>query len=578
MGRLFWKFFFSILLAQLAATVAIGGAVWLKNRDAYQPRRYDIDTGPRAEDAIASAAATLEFGGVKAMYSLLENMDRHRVHAVDENGHELLGRIVKPGAVADARELLKQGDRQRVVREVKAGDGHRYLLFLPQRDMPGPMGPGSPPLFAGAGLAGITAAASATFGQPGMPPLDGPRDPGAYRGPHGDGGMPGPGHGAARRLTGAAESGQPGGAGGTGWPGGPDGVPGFNRPDGPGGAHGFHGPGSPGGEQGFRAPGAPGGPPGFSMTGGRGGPPQRIQPLTPFIPIAAAVVASLLFAALLAWYFARPIRSLRQAFEAASQGDLQPRFAHTAGKRGDELTDLGRDFDHMTARLRSLIDGQTRLLHDVSHELRSPLARLQAAIGLAHQQPDRAHATMERIERESVRIDKLVGELLTLARLESGAVTSPREPVNMAELLDEIVADAEFEAASSDRAIELRGEADVAVLGQADLLARAIENIVRNAIKHSPEGGTVRVELETDEAQRRLCIRVLDRGPGVAEPDLQAIFQPFFRSADTLKDVEGHGLGLAIAQQVVQTHGGQLTAANRDGGGLCVQITLPVAD
>lgn len=524
MGRLFWKFFLSILLAQLAATVAIGGAVWLKNRDAHQPRRYDIDTGPRAEDAIASAAATLEFGGVKAMHSLLENMDRHRVHAVDENGRELLGRIVKPGAVADARELWKQGERQRVVREVKAGDGHRYLLFLPQRDLPGPLGPGSPPVFAGAGLAGITAAASAPFGQPGMPPYEGAREHG--RGGHG--GFPGP-----------------------------------------------RGDGMAGGAPGYLGPGAPGNPPGF---GGPGGPPQRFQPLAPFIPVAAAVVASLLFAALLAWYFARPIRSLRQAFEAASQGDLQPRFAHTAGKRGDELTDLGRDFDHMTARLRSLIDGQTRLLHDVSHELRSPLARLQAAIGLAHQQPDKAHATLQRIERESVRMDKLVGELLTLARLESGAVTSPREPVNMAELLDEIVADAEFEAASSDRAIELRGDADVIVLGQADLLARAIENIVRNAIKHSPPGGTVRVELDTDEARQRLHIRVLDQGPGVAEHDLQAIFQPFFRSADTLNDVEGHGLGLAIARQVVQTHGGQLTAANRDGGGLCVQISLPVAD
>eukprot|EP01041_Mallomonas_annulata_P035871 gene35871-58887_t len=143
----------------------------------------------------------------------------------------------------------------------------------------------------------------------------------------------------------------------------------------------------------------------------------------------AAVLASLLFAVLLAWYFSRPIRSLRQAFEAASRGDLAPRFAHAAGKRGDELSGLGRDFDRMTARLRSLMDAQTRLLHDVSHELRSPLARLQAAIGLAHQQPEKAHATMERIERESVRMDKLVGELLTLARLESGPINQAREQI-----------------------------------------------------------------------------------------------------------------------------------------------------
>lgn len=533
MGRLFWKFFFSILLAQLAATVAIGGAVWLKNRDNNPPRHYDVDTGPRAEDAIASAAATLEFGGVQALQSLLENMDRHRVHALDEHGHELLGRIVNPAAAAEARTLLKQGDRQRVVREMKAPDGHHYLLFLPLRQPPGGFGPGTPPLFSGAGLAGITAGA----GMHGMPPAEG-MGPGSKPGPgYGPGSGPGAGPGGDPAGGPAMEAhGQPGSA--------PGGAPGPSSASGPG-------PGNPG--------------------------PPRFQPLTPFIPIAAAILASLLFAALLAWYFARPIRSLRHAFEAASRGDLSPRFAHTKGKRGDELSDLGRDFDHMTARLRSLIDGQTRLLHDVSHELRSPLARLQAAIGLAHQQPEKAHATMERIERESVRMDKLVGELLTLSRLEAGALTTPKEDISMAELLDEIVGDAEFEAASHDRAIELRGAADVVVAGQADLLASAIENIVRNAIKHSPAGGTVRMELETDEAAGCLGIRVLDRGPGVAQGDLEAIFQPFFRSNDTPKDVEGHGLGLAIAQQVVQAHGGSIKAANRDGGGLCVAISLPIA-
>lgn len=117
-------------------------------------------------------------------------------------------------------------------------------------------------------------------------------------------------------------------------------------------------------------------------------PPRMDSPYRTFIPLAAAIAASLLFAFLLAWYFARPIRDLRQAFEAASHGNLAPRF-HASGKRGDELTDLGRDFDRMTGRLRSLMDSQTRLLHDVSHELRSPLARLQAAIGLAHQQPEK---------------------------------------------------------------------------------------------------------------------------------------------------------------------------------------------
>lgn len=513
MGRLFWKFFFSILLAQVVAAVGIGGAIWLKNRDNTPPRQQDIDTGPRAEDAIESAAATLEFGGVSALQSLLENMNRHRVYAVSEQGRELLGRIVKPAMILEARRLLKQDGSRRVVREVRAADGHRYTLFLPSREHLGDRLGGPPLLGSLAGMGGMGGA-----------PFEG-RNPGYWR----------------------------------------------NQNDWRGPAAGF----APAYGN-IAAPGAALGP-GLGPMASPQGPPQRFQPMTPFIPIGAAVLASLLFAALLAWYFARPIRSLRLAFEAASQGDLAPRFAHVSGKRGDELSDLGRDFDHMTARLRSLMDAQTRLLHDVSHELRSPLARLQAAIGLAHQQPDKAHASMERIERESVRMDKLVGELLTLARLESGPITAAREAISMAELLDEIMADAEFEAASHDRAIELRGSADVAVNGQADLLARAIENIVRNAIKHSPAGGTVRVELHTDEATDRLLISVLDHGPGVAQADLQAIFEPFFRSSGTLKDVEGHGLGLAIAQQVVQGHGGSIAARNREEGGLCVEVALPIA-
>lgn len=573
MGRLFWKFFFSILLAQVVAAVGIGGAIWLKNRDPASPRQQDIDTGPRAEDAIESAAATLEFGGVNALQSLLENMNRHRVYAVNEQGRELLGRIVKPAAILEARRLLKQDGSQRVVREVKAADGHRYVLFLPSRENLGGIGMhagGAPLLRSLANIASV--------------PIDGrhpayPRDHGDWRGP-GPAPRPGmgPDHGMAP-FPGAGPALGMGPAPGTGPAPGASLVPDTGPAPGSGYVPGMGpAPGTGPAPDTFPAPGAAAAAGAAYGPGPRPqGPPQRFQPMTPFIPIGAAVLASLLFAALLAWYFSRPIRSLRQAFEAASRGDLAPRFAHAAGKRGDELSDLGRDFDRMTARLRNLMDAQTRLLHDVSHELRSPLARLQAAIGLAHQQPEKAHATMERIERESVRMDKLVGELLTLARLETSPINPTHEQISMAELLDEIVADAEFEAASHDRAIELRGSADVAVNGQADLLARAIENIVRNAIKHSPAGGTVRVELDADEAADRLRIRVLDRGPGVAQADLQAIFVPFFRSSDTLKDVEGHGLGLAIAQQVVLAHGGSIAARNREDGGLCVEIALPIA-
>ncbi|MFP5393877.1 MAG: ATP-binding protein, partial [Gammaproteobacteria bacterium] len=322
--------------------------------------------------------------------------------------------------------------------------------------------------------------------------------------------------------------------------------------------------------------GEPGGPGGPARPGARGpGRPPFERHWVPTITMVAGALASLLFAGLLAWYFSRPIRALRDAFDAAAGGDLSPRFAKGGGVRADELTDLGRDFDRMSAQLRTLMDGQRRLLHDVSHELRSPLARLQAAIGLAHQRPDRIDASLERIERESVRMDKLVGELLTLSRLEAAPALPAQEDIALMDLVEEIAGDASFEAEQSGRTLAVSGMALVTVRGAPDLLWRAIENVVRNAIKHSPPGGTVTLRLEADAQQAR--IDVLDRGPGVAPADLAAIFQPFFRSEPTANNVDGHGLGLAIAQRVVLAHGGSIGAENRDGGGLRVTIALPVA-
>jgi signal transduction histidine kinase len=520
---LFWKFFLSILLAQLAATVGIGGAIWFKNRN-QAGQQVNLDTSPPAEMAINAASATLEYGGVQALRRMLENMERHRVYAVDEQEHELLGRIVTPSALHEVRTRLKEDGKRRVVRQVVAQDGKRYLLFLPSGERQRGLDGETRPLLARLSNDAQLAMKAASV-------LPDTRD--GRRGPEA-GGPPPPG---GERMMPA-----------------PPGAPPADGPDG-------RGPGMQddrrdmGGEQ--RGPWGP-----------------RFQPLTPWVPLAAATLASLLFSVLLAWYFSRPIRALRQAFDAAAHGDLAPRFADASGKSGTELNDLGRDFDRMTARLRSLIDGQTRLLHDVSHELRSPLARLQAAIGLAHQQPEKWSASMERIERESVRMDKLVGELLTLARLEAGAIKANQEEISMAELLDQIADDARYEAASQQRTVVQEGDADVLVAGQADLLGRAIENVVRNAIKHSPEGGEVQLQLRTQPDARQLYIRVLDRGPGVSQADLETIFQPFFRSSNA--STEGHGLGLAIAQHVIEAHGGSIKATNRAGGGLCVEMILPV--
>jgi two-component system OmpR family sensor kinase len=296
----------------------------------------------------------------------------------------------------------------------------------------------------------------------------------------------------------------------------------------------------------------------------------------PIEPIVGGLIASLVSGALIAWYVAKPVRTLKSAIDAASDGNLRSGIAEAIGSRHDELADLGRDFDRMAERLRALIDAQQRLLHDVSHEMRSPLARVQAAIGLARQQPDLANAAMDRIEHESMRMDTLIGSLLTLARLQAGFVGSMDEQIDLDELVMAVIDDAGFEADAKGRRITLVSACGAAVRGNADLLRRGIENIVRNAIKYTFEHGTVAVETGFTADGRRVRITVDDQGPGVPEADLGAIFEPFFRAASATGH-EGHGLGLAIAKRAIEAHGGSIRASNRAVGGLRVQIELPLA-
>lgn len=324
--------------------------------------------------------------------------------------------------------------------------------------------------------------------------------------------------------------------------------------------------------------GGPG--PGPQFTAGPGGPGAPRPPRPPFVPLAAGALVSLAFAALLAWYVARPIRSLRSAFEAAADGRLEPHLAPKMGRRRDELSDLGRDFDRMASRLKALMDSQRRLLHDVSHELRSPLARLQAAIGLARQQPERAEDFLARIERESARMDTLVSELLTLSRLEAGMAGQLDESVDLRELLTDVLDDARFEAAARNCRIELNEEGetmlhDALVEGNGELLHRAIENIVRNAVIHTPPGSLIDIALSALPGEMRIAVR--DNGPGLAETELKAIFTPFFRSsaANAANAARGHGLGLAISLRVAEAHRGTIVAANRPSGGLSVTLSLP---
>lgn len=306
-----------------------------------------------------------------------------------------------------------------------------------------------------------------------------------------------------------------------------------------------------------------------------GGP--RVPPPSPWVPISIGILASLGFSAVLAWYLSKPIRHLRGAFAAAAAGKLDMRIGPRMGQRRDEIADLARDFDRMAEQLQILLGSQQRLLHDVSHELRSPLARLQAAVGLARQQPEKQATSLDRIEREAGRLDQLVGELLTLSRLEAGMSGAPEDEVDLMELVAGIADDARFEAEASGRQVRFVGAGEAVVKVRAELLYRAFENVIRNAVKYTRQGTTVEVRVERCNAPECLRVTVTDQGPGVPERDLPAIFEPFFRSESGV-ETAGFGLGLAIARRAVEAHGGSIRALNHRDGGLQIEIVLPMGE
>jgi two-component system, OmpR family, sensor kinase len=306
--------------------------------------------------------------------------------------------------------------------------------------------------------------------------------------------------------------------------------------------------------------------------------PGRPPPPGPSIAVlgASAALVSLLFAAALAWYMTRPIRKLQWAFDAASKGKLETRVQHLMGRRRDEIADLGVGFDQMAQKVQSLVAAQQRLLHDVSHELRSPLARLQAATDLARQSPDRTADSLDRIDREIARLDQLTGQMLTLSRLEAGVQAHEPTDFDFAELVTGVVEDARFEAQAQQRDVLCRtpGAAPVAVpvTMREEMIHRAVENVIRNAVKFTAAGTAVEVTLGSDADM--VWLEVADRGPGAAEAELAALFEPFHRGANA-RGVDGHGLGLAIARHAVRQHVGTIAARQRDGGGLVIRIELP---
>jgi two-component system, OmpR family, sensor kinase len=302
------------------------------------------------------------------------------------------------------------------------------------------------------------------------------------------------------------------------------------------------------------------------------------RPPSPLVPIATGMAASLIFGVLLSWYVGRPVRVLRGAFDALSQGRLETRVSGTMGRDGGEAADLGRDFDGMADRLQTLITAQRSLLHDVSHELRSPLARLQAAIGLARQNPQKRDASLDRIELEAQRVDALVEQLLTLSRLDAqvGEASDARlEHIDLVDLVAAIAEDARFEAEAHGRSVSFSSAGEAVSSVRAELLHRAVENVIRNAVKYTEPGTAVDVRAEVDAAGPQFVVRVVDRGPGVPVDELEAIFEPFYRGR-TGTPARGFGLGLAISRRAVEAHGGRVIARNRPEGGLDVEIQLPL--
>jgi two-component system, OmpR family, sensor kinase len=308
---------------------------------------------------------------------------------------------------------------------------------------------------------------------------------------------------------------------------------------------------------------------------GAAGPPPPPPPLRgprpPIVHLLAGAVVSLLFAALLAAYVSRPIRRLRLALQAGASGRLVPDLSAAMGARRDELADLGHDFDRMARHLAQLMEGQRRLLHDVSHELRSPLARLNAIIGLARQQPETLDDCLARLEHESMRMDRLLSELLTLSRLESGMDERADELLDLSELLGDVVADAVPEAEQAACRIELVAQQGALVQGDPEMLHRAFDNLLRNALTHASAGGWVGIEVLL--AGEAVTVNVDDRGPGVLSAEIDRLFLPFYRGTAAAGGT-GHGLGLAIAKQIVDRHHGRIAAANRPEGGLRLSIVL----
>jgi two-component system sensor histidine kinase CpxA len=304
-------------------------------------------------------------------------------------------------------------------------------------------------------------------------------------------------------------------------------------------------------------------------------PPLRKQ----LLRLALALLISGVICYALTAYLTRPVLRLRTAARQLAAGNLSARASERMGARRDEIGDLVRDFNRMADRIENLVTAQRQLITDISHELRSPLARLNVALGLARQRAgEEAGASLDRIEREAERLNDMIGQLLTLARLDSGARPNETMPVQLTALLEDIVADAQFEAGARHCAVQLAHADECTVYGDHELLRSAIENVVRNAVRYTPQGTQVEVSLSCEaeiDNHRWAVVSVRDFGPGVPDSELPKLFRPFYRAGGAReRQTGGVGLGLAITQRALKVHGGTVQARNAEGRGLVVEMRL----
>jgi signal transduction histidine kinase len=304
----------------------------------------------------------------------------------------------------------------------------------------------------------------------------------------------------------------------------------------------------------------------------------RGPPETQWLRLGVAILVSGMVCFLLARYLTGPLAQLRGATRSLSEGDLAARAGASVTARRDEIGALGRDFDAMAERIEGLIKSQHRLLRDVSHELRSPLSRLQVALGLARKRAaSEVIPDLDRIELETERLNELIGQILTLTRLERELASEQSVSVELAGIVRDVVEDANYEAGASQRKVELGATVEGKVQCRPQLVHSAIENVVRNAVRYTAENTAVEISMVSSDGTIRIYVR--DHGPGVPDAALGNLFEPFYRVDDDRgRSGGGYGIGLAITERTVRRHGGTVRARNHRAGGLVVELDLPKSD